>query len=78
MWSVRIPFDSTGTSNNGRPRPNSMQTGSLKLKNMKNGSPRLRQMPGSSSGQTPRFSNHTWRVCWQKLNGRVKRLLHLK
>lgn len=43
-----------------------------------NGSPRLRQMPGSSSGQTPRFSNHTWRVCWQKLNGRVKRLLHLK
>ncbi len=26
---------------------------------MKNGSPRLRQMPGSSSGQTPRFSNHT-------------------
>lgn len=55
MWSVRIPFDSTGTSNNGRPGPNSMQTGSLRLKNMKNGSPRLRQMPGSSSAQTPRF-----------------------
>lgn len=31
------------------------------LKNMKNGSPRFRQMPGSSSGQTQRFSNHTWR-----------------
>ena len=57
--------------------PNSMQTGSLKQKNMKNGSPRLRQMPGSSSGQTPRF-RIIRRVCWQKLNGRVKRLLHLK
>lgn len=35
--------------------PNSMQTGSLMLKNMKNGSPRLRQMPDNSSGQMPRF-----------------------
>ncbi len=78
MWSVRIPFDSTGTSNNGRLWAEQYANWKFEAEEHENGSPRLRQMPGSSSGQTPRFSNHTRRVCWQKLNGRAKRLLHLK
>ena len=58
--------------------PNSMQTGSLKQKNMKNGSPRLRADARQQFRTDAAFFESYRRVCWQKLNGRVKRLLHLK
>lgn len=78
MWSVRIPFDSTGTSNNGRPRAEQYANWKFEAEEHEK---RLATAQADARQQfrtDAAFFESYRRVCWQKLNGRVKRLLHLK
>lgn len=77
MWSVRIPFDSTGTSNNGRLWAEQYANWKFEAEEHEKRLATAQADARQQFGQTPRF-RIIRRVCWQKLNGRVKRLLHLK